>query len=427
MDTIAVQTEISRPEWDRLAARLSVRTLRTPSGSTSQKAYGSLLLSRLTVYASDARLTPEPTHRLVLEFSPGRVVYGHNVQGSELCARAALDLVLDEVEATGLFLRERVLKVCRLDASYTFVGTPADGYLAEAAKFALPRRERVVFAHGVLFKAKSRSELLYDKRSEILHSLNVLDAKMARRSYADESDTEAVSSGAPPIAAPVFEQFPEIAGLPDDRTSGISAATTRMPPQLSPLILPSGDAVGDRRAGLLRGAQMVEHGGLRVEVRVKGSTQVAKALALPDAEFATVCTDENSLTLLNGFLALFDWSGGNAGAAEITALKQRTGYTGARLLKLLGFRELERMIGTDREAYRALGLSPTMRRTLRRELRLSVHRLNEPPLPPLAVSRDDLARIREYEEGELETWHKQRASWRKSLLLPQNDWALLAA
>lgn len=173
---------------------------------------------------------------------------------------------------------------------------------------------------------------------------------------------------------------------------------------------------------------MVEHGGLRVEVRVKGSTQVAKALALPNAEFATVCTDENSLTLLNGFLALFDWSGGNAGAAEITALKQRTGHTGARLLKLLGFRELERLVHTDREAYRALGLSPTMRRTLRRELHLSgVHRLNEPSLPPLVVTRDDLAQIRKYEEGELETWHKQRAFWRKSLLLPQNDWALLAA
>jgi hypothetical protein len=138
--------------------------------------------------------------------------------------------------------------VCRLDAAYTFIGRDAAPYLAEAAGFSLPRRSRVVYEHGVAFNAKSRAELLYDKRVEVDRAV-----QMSERTSSSE------------------------------------------PSSLKSL----------RHEGMIEAARVVANGALRVKCRIKGSPSVARLLHLPDARFATVVTDESSYKLLSGFLAQF--------------------------------------------------------------------------------------------------------------------------
>lgn len=369
MDTLAVQAEVDRPSWNRIAAKLRQRSSRKPDGTESLKAYGSFELSRATLYAGNSGF--RTTCRVVLEFCPGKVMRGHNLFASELCAREALGFVLDELEGrTGVALAGYDFMVCRLDAAYTFIGRDAAPYLAEAAGFSLPRRSRVVYEHGVAFNAKCRAELLYDKRVEVDRAVQIAD-----RTSASEP-------------------------------SGLKTL---------------------RHEGTIEAARIVANGALRVECRIKGSPSVARLLHLPDARFATVVTDESSYKLLSGFLAQFAFTSGPAIAGDIAKLRL-AGHSGSRLLQLIGFRELENIVGGDREAYRALGMSPARRRLLRRELHLSgAHGLGRPSLAPLVVTREDITQIRKMDEGELTGWQARRMVWRNYWQLSQHEPGLLAA
>lgn len=138
---------------------------------------------------------------------------------------------------------------------------------------------------------------------------------------------------------------------------------------------------------------------------------MAKTLGVADAEFDTVIRDEHTFLLLGAFLVQFDF-GRTAPSADGLRELRAAGHSGKMLLQLLGFRELERQLGSDREAYRALGITVEKRRQLRRDLRRSgVRRLGAPVLQPLAVTREDLAEIRERDEEELDEWRTRRMAW----------------
>lgn len=321
-----------------------------------------------------------------------------NCDGRTRGVSAAMDLVLDELEGTtGVSLHAATFIVCRLDVAHTFLGLQAPPYLAEAAKYVLPRRERSVFEHGVTWRSKIRTELLYDKRAEILGALAKLpDARD------DDGELRSVSA--------------LLAGLTDGATNN--------------------DGRLAESAGLAEAAALVADGALRVECRVRGSVNVARALDLviPGAQprryypatFERVIRDEHTHRLLGGFLSQFNLTAGPASAAAIAQL-QAAGQSGSRLLQLLGFRELELLVAADRDAYRALGLSAARRRELRRALHLSgVHGLGGPVLSPLVVTHDDLAEIRRRDEGEQDEWQHRRTAWRRSWQLQPPAWGMLA-
>lgn len=396
-----MQTEVDSATWDRIAVKLRQSTVRKPDGGELRKAYGAFQLSRATLYRGNGGLDAFPVCRVVLEWSSPKVLHGHNVRGSELCAWAAMDLVLDELEGvTGVSLHAKTFLVCRLDVAYTFVGVPAAPYLMEAARYTLPRRERVIYEHGVGFRSQIRSELLYDKRAEVTSAV----AKLA------DDDARTEDGELRPLA---------------DLVSALSDAQ------------PSSNGLPADSAGLVAAASLVADGALRVEVRVKGSANVARALGLAvpgtkprsflPATFERVIRDESTYQLLSEFLAQFNFGSGPATPDTIARLRA-DGHSGSRLLQLLGFRQLELLVGADREAYQALGLSPARRRSLRRDLHVSgMHGFGGAALRPLFVSREMLAAIREIDARETESWQTRRTVWRNFWGLQPREWGLLAA
>jgi hypothetical protein len=310
--------------------------------------------------------------RLCVEFSAPKVMFGENASAlSSRGARVALGFVLDELESVlGQRLHGETWSVYRLDVARTLPLDPAT-YLPQMALHELSRRERIVYESGVRWQSQARQEVVYDKHAELVEAA----ARLAK--------------------APQVRDFPDESGLPD------------------------------RAEALARALDLTAGGGLRVEVRVRGSHNVRTSLALERATFDLVVTDTNAATLLGRFLAQFAYMRSD-GIASLSRALAADGTKGRRLLQLVGLVALNREGLTQEQSRDLLGLRRTQYRHLQSRLDdAQVHLAGEAEKNALVVTREDLARTEERDKEMEHTWLERRKTWRRSLNLSPYEPGLL--